>query len=59
MVLAALYTLTLLRGAWDQASGVTVARPMVRVQIPANPAHTSGEGVELTGTGRLFVSANP
>ena len=57
---AALYTLNTLWGvAWDQASGVAVTRPLVRVRMSACPAYTPGEGVEMTEPGRLFVSANP
>ena len=44
--------------AWDQAKGAAVTRPLVRERMPACSTYAPGEGVEMTGTGRLFVSAN-
>ena len=45
--------------AWDQASGVAVARPLVRMRMPAFPDYAPEQGVGMTETGRLFVSVNP
>ena len=45
--------------ARDQASGVAVARQLVRMRMPAFPDDAPGQGVKMTEAGRLFVSVNP
>ena len=41
--------------AWDQASGVAVACPLVRMRMPDFPAYAPEQGDEMTAPGRLFV----
>ena len=40
---------------WDQASGVVVTCPLVRMEMPAFPAYVPEQGDEMTASGRLIV----